>query len=144
MKTIFIIFTTLSVFIFSYGCITIPMPENKVLSGEKITPEQLVFIEQGVTSKSAIIDQLGEPNINLIDKNIFAYDWQTRRAIMIWVVSNGYQGSFGALDIPKNYVFLIRFDAQDAVRNYEITTRSLFDSYGDHLMEWIHADEKSE
>ncbi len=120
------------------------MPENKVLSGERITDEQIIFIEQGATSKAAVVDQLGQPNVNLIDKNIYAYDWQTRQAIMIWAISNGYQGSVGAIDIPKNYVFLIRFDDQGLVTNYEITTRSMFISYGDHLMEWIHEDEKTE
>ena len=102
--TKFNIFAFLSVFIFSYGCITIPLPENKVLSGERITTEQLVFIERGVTSKLEIIDQLGQPNVYLIDKNIYAYDWQTRQAIMIWAIGNGYTGSVGAIDIPKNYV----------------------------------------
>jgi outer membrane protein assembly factor BamE (lipoprotein component of BamABCDE complex) len=125
----------------SYGCITIPTSENKVLSGEKITDKQLVFIEQGITSKSDIIDKLGLPDIHLIDKNIFAYDWQTRQAIMIWVLPGG---AAGAADIPKNYVLLIRFDVEDIVRNHAITKRSLLESYGDHLMEWIQEDEKSE
>ena len=106
------------------GCITIPTTENKVLSGEKIEDEQLVFIEPGITGKSEITNQLGPPDIYLIDKNIFAYDWQTRRAIMIWAIGNGYQGSVGVLDIPKNYVLLVQFDRQDIVRNYEITTRT--------------------
>lgn len=134
----------LSVYLFSYGCITIPTPENKVLSGEKISEKQLVFIEQGITSKSEIIDQLGLPDIHLIDKNIFAYNWQTRQAIMIWAIAAGYSGSFGAVDIPKNYVLLIRFDAEDIVNNYAITTRSWFESYGDHLIEWIQKNEKSQ
>jgi len=138
------IFAFLSVFMFLYGCITIPTKENKVLSGEKISDKQLVFIEKDVTSKSEIIDQLGLPDIHLIDKNIFAYDWQTRQAIMIWAIAAGYSGSFGAADIPKNYVLLIRFDAEDIVKNYAITTRSWFESYGDHLIEWIQENEKSE
>ena len=144
MRTKYNIFAILNVIILFYGCITIPMPENKVLSGERITDKQLLFIEQGATSKSEVVDQLGQPNVNVIDKNIYAYDWQTRQALMIWAVSNGYQGSVGAIDIPKNYVFLIRFDDQDRVTNYEITTRSMFISYGDHLMEWIHENEKAE
>lgn len=135
------IFVFLFFFMLSYGCITIPTSENKVLSGEKITDKELVFIEQGITSKSDIIDKLGLPDIHLIDKNIFAYDWQTRQAIMIWVLPGG---SAGAADIPKNYVLLIRFDVEDIVRNHAITKRSLLESYGDHLMEWIQEDEKSE
>ena len=133
------IFAFLSVFMFSYGCITIPTPENKVLTGEKISDKQLVFIEQGITSKSEIIDQLGLPDIHLIDKNIFAYDWKTRAGIFIW-----FFGGIAVVEIPNNYVLLIRFDLEDIVKNYEITTRSGFESYGDHLMEWIQEDEKSE
>ena len=120
------------------------MPENKVLSGERITDQQIVFIEEGTTSKAEVEDHLGQPNVHLIDRNIYAYIWQTRQAIMIWAISNGYQGSVGALDIPKNYVFVIQFDDQDRVTNYDITTRSMFITYGDHLMEWIHENEKAE
>ncbi len=138
------IFAFLPILLVLSGCITIPTPENKVLSGEKVTDQQLVFVKQGITTKSEITDQLGPPDIFLIDKNIFAYDWQTRQAIMIWAIAGGYQASVGAADIPKNYVLLIRFDAEDIVQNYEITTRSLFVSYGDHLMRWIRKDETPE
>ena len=133
----------LSVFIFLYGCIAIPIPtsENKVMSGDKISDNQLLFIEKGITSKSEIIDQLGLPDIHLIDKNIFAYNWQTRQAIVVAIV---YAGGIQAEDIPKNYVLLLRFDSEDIVKNYEITTRSWFESYGDHLMEWSQENEKSE
>lgn len=143
MKTKLKISAFLTVFMLSYGCIAIPMPENKVLSGERITTEQLVFIERGTTSKSEIIDHLGQPNVYLIDKNIYAYDWQTRQAIVIWAMGNGYQASVGAIDIPKNYVLLMQFDAYDILKHYEITTRPWFESYGDHLMEGIPADENS-
>jgi hypothetical protein len=138
-----ILLAFLSVFIFLYGCIAIPIPtsENKVMSGDKISDKQLVFIEKGITSKSEVIDQLGLPDIHLIDKNIFAYNWQTRQAIVVAIV---YGGGIQAEDIPKNYVLLLRFDSEDIVKNYKITTRSWFESYGDHLIEWIQEDEKSE
>ena len=142
VKTKMIVF--LLIFLALSGCITLPTTETKVLSGEKIADEQLVFIEPGVTGKSEITNQLGPPDIYLIDKNIFAYDWQTRRAIMIWAIGNGYQGSVGAADIPKNYVLLVQFDRQDVVRNYEITTRTWFVSYGNHLMDWIQENEKTD
>ena len=141
MTSKFKTFVFLFLFILLIGCITIPTSENKVLSGEKITDKQLVFIEHGITSKSDIIDQLGHPDVHLIDKNIFAYDWQTRQAIMIFYVPYGMPG---AVDIPKNYVLLIRFDVEDIVRNHAITKRSLLESYGDHLIEWIQENEKSE
>ena len=71
------------------------------------------------------------------------YDWQTRQAIMIWAIAGGYQVAVGAKEIAKNYVLLIRFDSEDIVKNYEITTRPWYESYGDHLREWIEEDEKS-
>ena len=141
MTTKIKILAFLSVVIFLYGCIAIPIPtsENKVMSGEKISDEEIVSIEKGITSKSEIIDQLGLPDIHLIDKNIFAYNWQTRQAIILFI---GY--GIGAEEIPKNYVLLLRFDSEDIVKNYKITKRSWFESYGDHLMEWSQEDEKSE
>jgi hypothetical protein len=145
MKAKIKIFAILSVFMFSYGCVAIlPTTENKVLSGEKISNKQLVFIEKDVTSKSEIIDQLGPPDIHLIDKNIFAYNWETRQGIILWAIGYGLSGQAGIIDIPKNYVLLIQLDDEDIVKNYEITTQSWYESYGDHLMEWIQEDEKSE
>ena len=102
------IWVLLPVFLALTGCITIPTTENTVLSGEKVTDQQLVFVKQGMTTKSEITDQLGPPDIFLIDKNIFAYDWQTRQAIMIWAIGGPYQASVGAADIPKNYVLRIK------------------------------------
>ena len=112
------------------------------MSGDKISDKQLVFIERGITSKSEIIDQLGLPDIHLIDKNIFAYNWQTRQAIIVVLI--GAAPGIGAIEIPKNYVLLFRFDSEDIVRNHAITKRSLLESYGDHLIEWIQENEKSE
>ena len=138
------IFFILSVLMLSYGCIVIPTTDDKTLSGTKISDQQLIFLEKGVTRKSEIIDQLGPPDIHLLDTNIFAYNWQTRKAIMIWAVAYGYQGAFGALDIPDNHVLLIAFDKQDIVKNFKATERSWFESYGNHLLEWINEDENLE
>jgi hypothetical protein len=113
-----------------------------VLSGKKIDDKQLVFIEEGVTHKQEIIEQLGFPDIHLIDENIFAYNWRTRRAIMLWAVAYGYQGAFGALDIPADHVFLILFDKANIVRKWKVSDRVWYQSYGDHLIDWINEDDE--
>ena len=135
-------FALFSFFIFSSGCIIVPTSGDRVLSGDQISDKQLIFIEPGVTCKSEIIDQLGDPDIHLVDTNIFAYNWRTRKAIMLWAVGYGYSGAFGAMDIPDDHVLLIAFDQEDTVKKYQVTKRSWFESYGDHLMEWIQDDEK--
>lgn len=136
------VFAIFSFFMFSYGCIIVPTSGDKVLSGDEISDKQLIFIEEGVTRKSEIIDKLGAPDIHLIDTNIFAYNWRTRKAIMLWAVGYGYSGAFGAMDIPDDHVLLIAFDKEDTITKYKVAKRSWFESYGDHLMEWIQEDEK--
>lgn len=120
-----------------HGCIIIPTPENKVISGRSIGDEELSFIEQGITTKDDVVAQLGEPDVFWVDERIFAYDWEMRQAIMPWCIGNPYQAVGGVEEIDKDYVLLIQFDQNDFVKRFEKTTRSMFESYGDHLTEWV-------
>jgi len=131
--------------LFAQGCVPIPIPtgEDEVLFGRQVTEQQLAFIRPGVTSKSEIIEHLGEPNVFWEDERIFAYNWAMR-----WRVAGNVVYLFPfPPHIGTHYVLLIRFDPSDRVERFEITKpRSWLpggsygehlDSYGEHLKKWL-------
>ena len=42
-----------------------------------------------------------------------------------------------AAGIGKGCVLLVQFDQNDYVKRFEVTKRAMFESYGDHLIEWV-------
>ena len=130
--------------LFIQGCIMLPIPtgEDKVLAGEQITNEELNLIRPGITTKEEVVDRLHNPDVIWEEERIFAYNWQMRWGVLLWAVAvgHGFGGAFagGAEDIiGNNYVLLIRFDSNDRVERFEVTHRSSFDSYGEHLEKWL-------
>jgi hypothetical protein len=120
------------------GCILLPIPtqERKVLAGNPVTEEQLVFLAPDVTTKSEVITRLGSPDVIWEEARLFVYNWEMRQAILIWAVGGGYSGAAGAWDVPKYYMLLIQFDDQDRVERFERAVRPPYKSYGDFLKEW--------
>ena len=110
--------------------------QTKLLSGRRITDEQISPIQIGITTKDEIVSQLGAPDVFWVEERIFAYTWEKHQAVIAWLVSNGYQGALGAAEIGKGCVLLVQFDQNDYVKRFEVTKRAMFESYGDHLIEW--------
>ena len=121
----------------SQACVVIPVPESKVLSGRRIVDAELSFLQPGVTTKADVIRHLGEPTVFWEDERIFAYDWKMLQAVMPWVIGGPYSAVAGVEMIGKKYILLIQFDQDDRLTRFEKTVRSPFDSYGDHLIDWV-------
>lgn len=121
------------------GCAFLPIPtqERKVLAGNPVTEEQLVFLAPNVTTKSEVITRLGSPDVIWEEARLFAYNWEIRQGILIWAVGAYYSGAAGMSDIPKYYMLLVQFDDQDRVQRFERAVRPAYKSYGDFLKEWI-------
>ena len=127
-----------------FGCVAIPipLPENKVLSGNEVEKEALSFVITGTTTTEEVVKALGPPSIHIMGENIYVYDWVKRQAIVLWAVGYGYDGAAGIQEIGKHYVLFFRFDENDQVTDYEMTSRSKFESYSDHLLDWIKESKK--
>ena len=111
--------------------------QTKLPSGRRMTNEQVPFIQIGVSTKDEIESQLGAPDVFWVEERIFAYNWEKHQAVIAWLVSHGYQGALGAAEIGKGCVLLIQFDQNAYVKRFEVTKRAMFESYGDHLREWV-------
>lgn len=128
----------------AFGCLVVPvpLPENKVLSGNEVEKEALSFVITETTTKQEVVEALGPPSIHIMGENIYVYDWVKRQAIVLWAVLLGQGADGGMEEIGKHYVLFFRFDENDHVIDYEITSRSKFESYSDHLLDWIKESKK--
>ena len=59
------------------GCILIPTRHSGYTIGKVIGDEDLAFIELGVTTKSEVVERLGENYIFVEEDNVFYYYWIT-------------------------------------------------------------------
>lgn len=133
-----VIIVAMTFFLVLTGCaaVIVPAPENEVLSGHKITNENIAFIEQGVTSRIDVIQELGPPDMDFDDLQTIAYSWEVLSAYMPWVA-----GSAGGVEkIGKPYTLLIAFDKDDNVLNFEIRERWPLDTLRGHALKWIEQE----
>lgn len=112
---------------FTHGCIVIPTSEDKVLWGRRISSAQLASLRSGMT-KADVVAQLGEPDVIWEDENLYAYNWDVRRAVLI------VKGQ-GAANIPKRCVLLAQFNSRERLARFERTVNN-FGSFGAHLKQW--------
>jgi outer membrane protein assembly factor BamE (lipoprotein component of BamABCDE complex) len=126
------------------GCVFLPIPtqERKVLAGNPVTEEQLVFLTPHVTMKSEVMARLGSPGVIWEEARLFVYNWEMRQGILIWAVGAYYSGAAGMSDIPKHYMLLIQFDDQDRVLCFERAVRPPYKSYGNFIKDWIRDSNK--
>jgi len=134
-----VIIVAMAFFFVLSGCaaVVVPTPENEVLSGRKITNENIAFIEQGVTSRNDVIQELGPPDMDFNDLQTIAYSWEVLDSYMPWVIAGG---GAGVEKIGKPYALLIAFDKDDNVLNFEIRERWPLDTLRGHALKWIERE----
>lgn len=125
------------------GCLALPLPlpEDKVLTGTPVTPEQLSFLAVGRTTADEVTATLGQPNVIWEDVRVFIYIWDMRQGVLFWAVGGmaggTTTGQAGMTDIPKHYLLLIQFDEKGRVLRHERTARPLTRSLSDFLVDWL-------
>src|SRR3989339_37638 len=67
------------------GCVFLPIPtqERKVLAGNPVTEDQLIFLAPNVTTKSEVMVRLGSPDVIWEEAHLFAYNWEMRQGILL-------------------------------------------------------------
>ncbi len=74
------------------SCIAIPLG-TQVLRGKAISEEEVAFIKPGVTTKSQVLEYLGNPDIVWENERVLAYEWV--RGTAWFVVAGGGRGGNG-------------------------------------------------
>lgn len=120
-----------------FGCV--PIPSHEVTSGREISDEDVLFLEQGLSTKGHVLERLGDPSIIWGDENLFAYRWDVVELMVAWiaVAPGAYDATAGVVDVPSKYLLLIQFDEADRVKHFERTKLPTFMSIGDFLREWV-------
>jgi hypothetical protein len=96
------------------GCILIPIGQSGYTIGKEIRDEDLAFIELGVTTKSEIVERLGENYIFVEEDKVLYYWWVTQSKygiVILYPILTG--GDLGNL---QNYSVYVQFDSDDHVK----------------------------
>ena len=123
------------------ACVAVPIPvPERAVAGSEVTPEMTAPIQPGVTTRSEVIQVLGEPSLELPAPRIVAYQWEALIGYVPWVMGYGYSGRGGVDAVHQSYVLLIAFDANDRVVKFEKTTHWPWDSVSEHALKWAEGE----
>jgi hypothetical protein len=98
------------------GCF-IPVGHSEYSTGKEIRDEDLAFIELGVTTKSEIVERLGENYIFVEEDNVLYYWWVTQSKYgIVFLYPILTAGDLGNL---QNYSVYVQFDSSDHVKRFK-------------------------
>ena len=124
------------------GCIALPLPDHRLLSGKGAVPEETIeAMRADHATRADVLLRLGEPSERRENDRVFVYGWQT-----CW----GYMLMFGAggVALRKEKYAAIRFDDQACVADVFLATPRVFHSFRDGVVtpargvleEWVARD----
>jgi len=121
-----------------HACLPVPMSGR-----DRFTEKDTFNIRPEVTSKSQVINCLGEPDIFWETERIYVYKWDRLQAVVIGFIPAGYTGQIFALPLEEQKALLIQFNENDRVKRIGTATRPPFKSYGDFLVDWLDQGSKT-
>lgn len=133
---------------FTMGCVVIPIPikNGGILEGTEFKKSELAFLQPSITTKTEVIERLGQPAIIWRDENTFVYRWNQLNWIVIMMVvapdpkggllTGGVDGRGGVGQIPAEYALLVKFDPMDRLLVAEIVRKPRKKSTGQFLLDW--------
>lgn len=100
------------------GCM-IPYPSHKVYEGKEIKAESLSWLHAGETPRALVIEKLGAPDVDFVDRSTIAYAWSGQSGAVLFIAPN-----FGAAGpIMTRRALLIRFNADNKVDTFSFISR---------------------
>ena len=89
-----------------------------------------------IQAREEVTRRLGRPAVLWRDERILVYRWVKLQGTLFWCIG-GYGGAAaGASDVPLEFAFLIKFDANDVFQTSEIVKKPPLKSYGKFLLDW--------
>jgi hypothetical protein len=124
------------------GCIgVVPTPiTSKVEHGQRVKPEDVLFIQPGVTTRAEVIAKLGRDYAALPHERVIGYSWELEGGNLVcWAVVAGPGGEGGGANvIPLGgwRALFIAFDDAGRVRATAFKKPSLRKSLHEHMYVW--------
>jgi hypothetical protein len=114
------------------GCLILPVGHKT--TGQDIRDADLAFIELGVTTKSQIVERLGEIFASFEEHNVIAYFWFTKTEFIWVVIGAGAAGAGHVGSYRQNYAVYIQFDSNEKVKRFQ---RMQVPDKGLSVEEWL-------
>jgi outer membrane protein assembly factor BamE (lipoprotein component of BamABCDE complex) len=113
------------------GCI----PVGRDTVGKQISEADLGFIELGVTTKSEVVERLGEPYLFVEKHNVFYYHWRIRTDYVVPV-------AFGTAFRQDHYAVYVQFDSNDHVKRFKRVQEpnKQFPNPEENLKDWLTSE----
>jgi hypothetical protein len=111
------------------SCCLIPVGHSSY--GRAFYDQDLTFIKLGVTTKSEIVERLGE-GFYSEEYNVITYNWKSTTDF-IWFVPVGY-GPGGDWTYRQNYGLYVQFDSNGHVKRFQ---RMQLPDNGLTIKEWL-------
>jgi outer membrane protein assembly factor BamE (lipoprotein component of BamABCDE complex) len=99
------------------GCI-IPYHSHKVFEGTEIEMKNLTWLQTGVTTRDEVLEKLGAPYVDFVDRHVIAYVWSGQSGGAIFVAKYATE-----ITIRMRRAFLVRFDSENRVAAFSAVTR---------------------
>ena len=126
----------LAALLFASGCLFVPALKDTTLEGREVKQTDLAFLLPGQTTREEVTRRLGKPTVLWRDERVLVYRWVKLQGTLFWCLAGGYQATGGALDVPQEFAFLIKFDGNDVYQASEIVKKPPLKSYGKFLLDW--------
>jgi len=131
--------------VLSAGCVAVPIgsTSDEPVPGRKIRPEDVAFIQPGITTREELISRLGAPTFDLPDLGILSYVWLELKEdwAVIWAIPTNPPLGGGAVVIPRtaDWALFAAIDENGRVVRVGLDQRKLYDSVRSQARKWAEA-----
>lgn len=112
------------------GCLVLPVGQRYIPS--EIRASDLEFIKLGVTTKSEVVERVGEGRF-WEEHNVIAYHWASETDLL-YIIGTMGGGTAGGYTYRQNYAVYIPFDSSNHVKRFQ---RMQVPDKGLSVKEWI-------
>lgn len=116
----------------------VPVPlEPRTTEGRQFADSDLQFIEPGVTARTRLIEELGQPTIWLAEQRVMVYGLRKVDAVgALWFLGAGYRAAGGLVEGETKEGIFIALDGDEIVSNWGRRTVSRGETWLTAATEW--------
>ncbi len=117
------------------GVLPFPVSSSKVVAGRQLKPEDVAFIQPGITTRAQVVARLGTDYAALPYQRAIAYSWEMKGGGGVYWVAGLYGGTGGEW-VGGWRGYFVGFDPQGVVRAEDFATLATSRSLHANLEGW--------